>query len=282
MLSYINDTSTEHIQSCRALTHILKQKLSERKKQIDPNNTEIVAKEVIDSVQETPKTHNRHMFVIRSSSNECTVATPKSMDKTTYYHTKSVYPFVERVEYVKPQRKSVFDFELKTMTEELSDKEQLSHTASPPKTNTKDERTRMEGLFGRLREYTEKNTELEESLNEYNAKHPFMTETQAEEFSLQCYLLRREVEIFHENYNQVFNKKKDVSFIISFRVSLKQQSVKHTEKLRENLMFTESKQQIVAIHILDLRVVQVINHLKKECYQNISVKMKSKIGFVYS
>jgi len=62
MLSYINDTSTEHIQSCRAPTHIFKQKLSERKKQIDPNNTEIVAKEVINSVQETPKTHNRHIF----------------------------------------------------------------------------------------------------------------------------------------------------------------------------------------------------------------------------
>jgi len=177
------------------------------------------------------------------------------MDKTTHYRTKSMYPFVERVEYVKPQRKSVFDFQLKTMIEELSDKEQLTHTGSPPKTNTKDERTRMEGLFERLREYTEKNTELEESLNEYNAKHPFMAETQAEEFSLQCYLLRREVEIFHENYNQVFNKYKDVSFVISLRVSLKQQSVKHAEKPRENLMFTERNQQILVIHILDLRVV---------------------------
>lgn len=62
MHSYNNDTSTERVQSCRALINTLKQKLSERNKLMNFDHIEFNAKKVIDSVQGTPKTHDRYEF----------------------------------------------------------------------------------------------------------------------------------------------------------------------------------------------------------------------------
>lgn len=153
-------------------------------------------------------------LVISISSNECTVATPKSVDKTMHYCTRSLHPFVERVEHA--QGRSVPDFELETMTEVQPDNEILNEDYSHSNIN-KDER--MESLSDKLREYTKKSAELEECLSKYNAKYPFMTETETEEFSMQCYLLKKQTELFHENYNQVFNKSNNVSFVLTYRIS---------------------------------------------------------------
>eukprot|EP00826_Nyctotherus_ovalis_P062025 TRINITY_DN889_c0_g1_i5.p1 TRINITY_DN889_c0_g1~~TRINITY_DN889_c0_g1_i5.p1 ORF type:complete len:256 (+),score=33.08 TRINITY_DN889_c0_g1_i5:145-912(+) len=221
---YKADLGSEHVKSCRELIEFLKSKLAERREFMRQLHTETgcretPAKKLVDPLQDqpTPKTHD--------SSNECTAATPKVRhcrlnQPLIHCRAKSSYPFTienntsgTEDEYgnskvVKTKRKSVFDIEIEGLSKES---ESLDEETPLPDDNardceSKDEEEKEGGILGKLDEYVEECATFEQSLHQYNDINHFMTEAQTQQFSIQCYLLKRQVEMFRENYNQVFNK----------------------------------------------------------------------------
>eukprot|EP00826_Nyctotherus_ovalis_P060690 TRINITY_DN8545_c0_g1_i5.p2 TRINITY_DN8545_c0_g1~~TRINITY_DN8545_c0_g1_i5.p2 ORF type:complete len:211 (+),score=24.80 TRINITY_DN8545_c0_g1_i5:295-927(+) len=165
-------------------------------------------------------------FIIKLSSKECTTATPKkrtaassfNFNGPTHLLAKTSYQWKGNGEMSTKKGSDAREF---AKTVRLLEENRLEHRSGSKNKHASDKKAVNEdkpfienqsvgdeeeakGMLGRLTTYMEKCTALEQSLNQCNAVNQFMTETQAQEFSLQCYILRRQIEMFHDNYTQIF------------------------------------------------------------------------------
>lgn len=165
-------------------------------------------------------------FIIKLSSKECTTATPKKRTATSSFNFNGPTHFLAKTSYqwkgnggtstkkesdarefaktVRLLEENRLDRESRSKSKEVSDKKVLNEDKLPMESQTAGDEEEMEGMFGRLATYMEKCAALEQSLNQCNAVNQFMTETQAQEFSLQCYILKRQIEMLRDNYAQIF------------------------------------------------------------------------------
>lgn len=167
----------------------------------------------------------RHMigmvFSMRSSSKEGTVATHReseigsfASDKLAQTRARTSYPWKSFATKEGEFAKTMKEPRTSQLELEATNNQALNYKEHPIPHNTEDKK--VQGILEKLKTYMEKCERFEQSLNRYNEENQFMTEIQSQEFSLQCYILKKQIEMFHENYSQVFNEE-NVTYIMIIR-----------------------------------------------------------------
>jgi len=214
----------------KLLTDFLNLKLSERDKYLK----QLYSKTFKHPFEyPTPKTYDRYYLYVTNSSKEDTAATRRESEiesftsgKLAQTRSKTVYPWISihtkerNTEFAKTMKEPRMNqLELKTGSEQVLDEKGLSMENNTEDNKVQKYHKKAQGMLVKLKTYMEKHEIFEQSLNQFNKKNQFMTETQCQEFSLQYYILRKQIEIFHDNYIQVFDRE-SVTYLKIIRIYL--------------------------------------------------------------